>query len=247
MDSQHWYCKEHDRVFKNEYGLEEHYRQSSDHYYCVQCRMLFNIYPGLEKHDHEVHDFCTECDRGFQNQNNLQQHLNSKLHRPSNFACPGLGCNRSFISAGALSLHFESGTCPSGMTRAQLDRLVVRVDRNNVITNPSRLIGGPGGYEAPTNPSSWATKLSWNGMAYECFLCHSEFDTLNSLNQHLQSPAHVERIYRCPNRDCPRSEFGTLSALCQHVERGSCGVRMFKQVRDVMDGLTKRFRTIGFR
>ena len=37
---------------------------------------------------------------------------------------------------------------------------------------------------------SWATDLSWNGVAYECFVCHATFRNLAGLNQHLQSPTH---------------------------------------------------------
>jgi hypothetical protein len=130
------------------------------------------------------------------------------------------------------------------MTRTELDRLVVKFDRNRVITNPSRLIGGPGGYEAPMSTPTWATARSWNGTAFECFLCYSTFNKLDHLNRHLISPAHAERIYRCPKVEC-RSDFGTLSALFQHVEGGSCGVRMFRQVGDVMDSLTRRLRAIA--
>jgi hypothetical protein len=156
--------------------------------------------------------------------------------------CPGRGCNKSFISVAALTLHFESGTCRSGMTHEELDRRVVRADRNHDITNPDRLICGPEGYEPPTT-TSWATERSFNGKVYECFVCHSTFTTLTGLNQHLQSPVHREKIYRCPKEDC-RIEFKTLSALCQHVEGGSCGVRVFRQVQDVMDRLTRGFNML---
>ncbi|KAH8977821.1 hypothetical protein EDB92DRAFT_2056297 [Lactarius akahatsu] len=269
MDDKHWYCREHDRVFKSEPGLHSHYRQSTDHHYCFECEEdfddedelwdhlvddhnacrdchdLFDSYSELQKHDHEVHDYCTECARVFQNQHSLQQHLNSKLHRPSTIACPGRKCKKSFISPAALTLHFESGACRSGMTREQLNRLVVRADRNNYITNPARLIGGPpGGYEPPMTTSAWATELSWNGMEYECFLCHSTFKTIDRLNQHLKSPAHDQKIYRCPKPDC-RVEFVALSALCQHVEGGSCGVRMFRQVQNAMESLTRGFNAIS--
>jgi Zinc-finger of C2H2 type/Zinc finger, C2H2 type len=204
---------------------------------------LFKTRAGLQEHDRDVHVYCTDCQRSFQNQNNLRHHLSSNLHQPNTVVCPGSGCNKSFISPAGLALHFESGACPSGMTRNQLNRLVVRADRNNVITNPTRLLGGPGGYDPPPSATVWATGRSWNGTAFECFLCNATFRTLANLNQHLQSPRHESKIYRCPKSDC-HIEFVTLSGLCQHVEGGSCGVRMFRQVRNVMDSLTRGFNAI---
>ena len=191
-----------------------------------------------------MHLYCTDCSRGFQSESNLRHHLNSRVHRPADVRCPGRGCTKAFVSHAALILHFESGTCPSRMTREQLNRLVVRADTNNYITNPSRLLTGPmGRYEPPAPAVTWATDRSWNGYAYECFLCNRTFDTLVRLNQHLKSPFHEDKIYRCPKSDC-RIEFGTLSGLCQHVEGGSCGVRMFRQVRDVMAGFTRGFNAL---
>jgi hypothetical protein len=132
------------------------------------------------------------------------------------------------------------------MTREQLNRLVVRADTNNYITNPNRLLTGPlGHYEPPAPTVTWATERAWNGSAYECFLCSRTFDTLQRLNTHLQSPRHEEKIYKCPKSDC-RTQFVTLSGLCQHVEGGLCGVGMFRQVRDVMEGLTRGFNALTF-
>ncbi|KAI0249119.1 hypothetical protein BJV78DRAFT_1103694, partial [Lactifluus subvellereus] len=230
--SNHHYCKACSQDFNSEAGLWTHFE--ADHHACRPCFKIFDTHAGLQEHDREVHVYCTDCQRSFQNQNNLRQHLSSKLHRPSTVLCPGRGCNRSFTSPARLVLHFESGTCPSGMTREELNRLVVRADRNNVITNPARLLGGPSGYEPPPSAKVWATDRSWNGEAYECFLCNSTFRTLAGLNQHLQSPFHERKIYRCPKPDC-NIQFAALSALCQHVEGGSCGVRMFRQVRDIME------------
>ena len=199
----------------------------------------FNDYGELQEHDRDVHTYCTDCKRSFQNESNLRHHLNSKLHQPAKHHCPGRGCNKSFVSPAALTLHFESGTCPSRMMREQLNRLVVCADTNNYITNPSRLITGPLGWnEPPPSATTWATELSRNGDVYECFLCNATFRTLAWLNQHLQSPRHEDKIYRCPKADC-RTEFVTLSGLCQHVEGGSCGVRMFRRVRDTMESLTR--------
>ncbi|KAI0249122.1 hypothetical protein BJV78DRAFT_1276310 [Lactifluus subvellereus] len=263
----HWPCDDCDIDFVNFNAREQHYINSRNHHFCVECGLdfynedilwehletehhacqqcctIFDTYEELQEHDREVHVYCTECRRSFQNQNNLRQHLSSKLHQPNTVLCPGRGCNRSFTSPARLVLHFESGACRSGMTRDELNRLVVRADRNNVITNPARLLGGWDGYEPPASAKVWATDLSWNGEAYECFLCNSTFRTLESLNQHLQSPRHESKIYRCPKLDCD-IQFVALSALCQHVEAGSCGVRMFRPVRDAMESLTRGFNAI---
>ncbi|GJJ05992.1 hypothetical protein Clacol_000179 [Clathrus columnatus] len=190
------------------------------------------------------HFYCFACQRFFQNQNNLNQHLNSGLHKQKDYLCPGRNCGRKFVSLAALVLHFESGTCRSGLDRRQLNELVVRQDRNNVITNPSRLIAGSGGVRPSPVSRTWATQRSWNGYAYECFLCNREFRALDSLNRHLQSPIHDAKIYRCPNRICSM-EYSALSALTQHVENGGCGVNRFKEVKDVMDSLTKNLRAIA--
>ncbi|KAH9953393.1 hypothetical protein BC827DRAFT_1248535, partial [Russula dissimulans] len=157
MVDKHWYCRRHDRVFKSESGLQSHYDKSlshnicpvcrddfydvddlrehadEDHHPCQQCNKIFDNYSELQSHDRDVHTYCTDCKRNFQSESNLRHHLNSKVHQPANVRCPGRGCNRCFVSHAALVLHFESGTCPSNMTREQLNRLVVRADTNNYI------------------------------------------------------------------------------------------------------------------
>src|SRR5260221_9401018 len=206
---------------------------------------LFDSYSDLQEHDRDKHNYCPDCQRVFENSSNLRHHLSSKKPQPATVRCPGRGCNRAFVSHGALVLHVESGTCPSGMTREKLNRLVVRADKSNYITNPDRLLTGPlGHFEPPAAKATWATERSWNGEAYECFLCNSEFKTLERLNQHLQSPRPEDKIYRCPKPDC-RTEFVTLSGLCQHVEGGTCGVRVFKRVRDAMESLTRGFNALS--
>jgi hypothetical protein len=204
----------------------------------------FDDYAELQAHDRDVHTYCTDCKRIFQNESNLRHHLNSKLHQPAKFRCPGRGCIKSFVSPSAVTHHLESGTCPSRMTREQLNRTVVCADTNNYITNPSRLVTGPLGWnEPPPSVTTWATERSRNGDMYECFLCNARFRTLAQLNQHLNSPRHDEKIYICPKTDC-RTEFVTLSGLWQHVEGGSCGVVMFRSVRNTMESLTRGFNML---
>jgi hypothetical protein len=214
------YCNPCERNFPHDRALVQHYTHSNNHHY------------------------CWECDRHFQSESNLHSHMNSRLHQPANVPCPGRGCNRCFVSPSALTSHFENGVCPSGITQDKLDRFVTRADTNNYITNPNRLLTGPLGWNEPPAPTTvWATNRSWNGVAFQCFLCNSTYRQLAHLNQHLQSPYHQNKIYRCPKPDCG-DEFALLSGLCQHVERGSCGVRMFRQVRDTMEVFTRGFNML---
>ena len=75
-----------------------------------------------------------------------------------------------------------------------------------------------------------ATSASWNGDFYECYLCHREFTSLNALNQHLASPAHKQKIYHCPSRQCDK-DFVSLAALFNHLESESCGAVRFEKVQ----------------
>ncbi|OBZ74562.1 hypothetical protein A0H81_05647 [Grifola frondosa] len=126
-----------------------------------------------------------------------------------------------------------------------LEPLVAQTDKNNIITNPSRLIRGPDGQNAPPRSAvtdMWATERSWNGYCYECCLCHRTYASLTALNAHLRSPAHADKIYRCPRQanGCG-AEFKTLSAFWQHMESGQCGVCRFRrEIDSVMDSLTSR-------
>lgn len=172
----------------------------------------------------------------------LSQHMRSSKHVSKDVQCPMDGCGMMFTSPAMLALHLDQGNCVSGMNHRKVNEYVVRYDRNNVITNPSRLIGGPSG-EATT--SYVATDRSWNGNAFECYLCNRDFTQLAHLNQHLNSPRHQEKIYRCPRSDCPK-EFSTLSAIMQHVESQSCEAYRFRAVQDLWKGLNSNLRTIGY-
>ena len=161
---------------------------------------------------------------------------------PKRYRCPGEQCTRAFTTHADLIAHWESGTCPSGVTRNAVNRAVVSADRGRVITDGRRLIQGPdGGYAPRAHAETWATQGSWNGSAFECVLCHKTFARLPHLNAHLQSPAHADKLYKCPTMfDGCGMQFRTLSGVVQHVENGSCGVRRFQnQIRDVMDDLTR--------
>jgi len=136
----------------------------------------------------------------------------------------------------------ESGTCASGIDRDGVNRIVRQYDKNNVITDPSRMItAGDSGQQS----RFYATSRAWNGMGYECYLCHNTYGTLAALNQHLASPRHQDQIYICPLSTC-RIRFRTLSGLCQHIESESCGVSKFRAVQNTMENLIGNMKRIAF-
>ncbi|KAF8510581.1 hypothetical protein BU17DRAFT_77664 [Hysterangium stoloniferum] len=223
----HFYCQYCNEHYDNRDDLHVHFEDA--HYFCSGCSKVFKNEAGLHEHNRQSHYYCAECCRLFRSQSNLDGHLNSSTHKPKSVMCPGRNCGRGFVSMSALILHFESGTCPSGMTRAELNR------------NVARLITGPEVVQ------TWATERSWNGYAYECFLCHGTFGALRSLNAHLQSPRHQAKIYRCPNRAGCGTKFSVLSSLTQHVKSGKCGVNRFREVQNAMDALVNGVKRLGMR
>ncbi|KAI0320974.1 hypothetical protein OF83DRAFT_1168819 [Amylostereum chailletii] len=270
LDEEHWFCQDHNKarlVFDNEKGLKEHYVQSSEHAYCQHCDTHYRTHDGLFQHAQQSHfactscrsfyathvrliahkkqqhHYCSSCDRIFESASNLASHLASSKHTPRTIRCPARGCERAFPTMSALIAHAESDSRAGGLTRAYVNRYIVERDRTNLITNPSRLIGGPGGYRPPTTTTMWATDRSWNGWEWECVLCHRTFAAKDALNKHLQSPRHAEKIYRCPGTSC-RAEFAALSALVRHVEDEGCDVKRFVQVQGAIDGLVHGMRAL---
>lgn len=95
-------------------------------------------------------------------------------------ACPF--CKAAFATATGVAHHVESGSCPKArnVNRDELYKLIRSKDPEGLISK--KLIGwtGSGTYEA--------TGSSWNGQAYECYLCDRSFNQVHGLNQHLNSP-----------------------------------------------------------
>lgn len=172
-----------------------------------------------------------ECRRVFKDGETLAKHLDTNsIHIGRTIFCPGWECLKAFAYSSALIQHLESGGCPSRMNRHEVNHITVRLDAGNVITNPARLLAGPGGYVPPDIVSSWATERSRNPATgrYDCAVCSKDFRRLKDLQNHLDSPVHDVEIYRCPKawQGC-EAEFRTLSALCQHVEGGVCEAGRF--------------------
>ncbi|KAI0743128.1 hypothetical protein C8Q80DRAFT_1192899 [Daedaleopsis nitida] len=247
----HAYCQYCDEHFDDFDDLHEHYEE--EHHWCDLCNKFFQSEFGLHEHRRQSHAdrYCVPCKRMFRNPHNLLQHENSSIHRGLQFACPMKGCDRWFVSLSALVLHLEAGTCTSGMTRKMLDELIARYDKRHIITNPDRLLTGPGGTSRARTQvtDEWATERAWNGRAYECYLCHKTFATLLALNAHLRSPAHADKMYHCPTAfgGCG-TEFRTMSAFCQHMENAKCGAHRFRStIEDYVRGLPDmRQKLVGY-
>ncbi|KAK7464318.1 hypothetical protein VKT23_006486 [Stygiomarasmius scandens] len=238
----HFYCQYCNELFSSFGWLENHYEE--EHSYCRKCQKVFKNETGLHQHlrQSENHHYCAGCKRDFQSASNLNSHLNSSVHQARTVSCPFRGCGQMFITRSHLVLHLESGKCSSGVDRATVNRFVRQYDKNNIITDPSRLLTGPN--SDPYSDTRYsATAQSWNGRAYECYLCHKEHPTLAGLNQHLASPRHQDKIYLCPLSTC-RQRFPTLSGLCQHIESQKCGVAKFRAVQNALDDVMGRMRLL---
>ena len=263
-----WYCPTHHADFDTRVGLKEHWVQSLDHdycqhcdihfedeedlhihfdenhYWCSSCNKFFINQKGLEEHYRQSprHHYCVPCKRHFVSASNLAAHLNSSIHTPKNYMCPAKGCGLKFVSQSAVVLHLEAGTCKSGIDRAKLNKFVRENDRNNLVTDPSRLLTGG---NMDRDVKYYATDAAWDGYAYECYLCYGTYRSLAALNQHLASPRHQEKIYICRWDSC-KTRFTTLSALCQHIESERCGISKFGPARRAMDGFVRSTARITY-
>ncbi len=132
-------------------------------------------------------------------------------------------------------MHIESGC--HGITRHQLTYAVHHKLKVAPLISVGRRIEGASQPRRLIQYS--ANERSFNGSAYECYLCHDTFKTLDRLNQHFNSPVHDDTEFRCPQ--C-RKEFKVISGLVQHIESGSCGIARFKEVTRHFENLTHQFR-----
>ena len=130
-----------------------------------------------------------------------------------------------------MSHHLETGSCSRApnINRDTIHDALQSRDPHGVITK--KQLEWHSEYEV--------TDSSWNGYGYECYLCANVYDTLRDLNKHVNSGAHREKIYHCPNRSCS-TEFVSLGGLFNHLESETCGFMKFEKVRkrvgDVLDG-----------
>jgi hypothetical protein len=167
--------------------------------------------------------------------------MNSSTHRRNGpISCPF--CKRGFTTATGVTHHLEAGSCPQArsLNRDTILNEIRRRDPNHMITKKLITYGD-------TSSSITATSASYNRNSdlYECYLCHKGFRELKSLNSHVNSPTHREKVYHCPGRACGK-EFRALAPLFNHLESETCGAVRFDAVQRNVGGILSGKRLIGF-
>jgi hypothetical protein len=210
---------------------------------CISCPASFETQLGLDEHRAHAHPICVLCPRPrqFQNANNLRQHMRSVTHTSKNVACVMHGqCSAGFVSMSAMVSHLESGGCPSGLTRGDIDIMVMDADVNGLTADPLRIV-------APHTRSEYLSTLTstWNGGSFVCYLCYQMFPALHSLKTHLSSLYHTgSYIYRCPAHECG-AEFKIFSALMRHIEDTADRVHQYTYVIQAIQDVVDQFVDYG--
>ncbi|KZL85925.1 zinc finger protein [Colletotrichum incanum] len=206
-------------------------------YECALCDYCFDNDQDKLDHERGEHLHCSTCGRDFQSWNNIHQHLKSRVHRGSNMSCPFCGVNRT--SATGVVHHLERGSCPNApLDRDSLYLAVHRRDPDGILSK--KLLEFHGSTQYSASEEAYNYRLN----AYQCYLCGNLYAKLNSLNQHLASPAHQQAYYHCPNRICGR-EFTTLGATMNHLESESCGFMRFEAVQSSVGRILDSRRMIS--
>jgi hypothetical protein len=139
-----------------------------------------------------------------------------------------------FASPSAVAMHIESGK--HKITRHQV---TVAVHKLGIVPTISveRRLEGP--IAPPVSIITYiATKKSFNGSSYGCYLCRSTHSSLRGLNAHLNSPVHDPDEFKCPK--C-KAQFKLVSGLTQHIESGACAIAKLKEVQSHFRNLTDQF------
>ncbi|KAJ5482300.1 Zinc fingerC2H2 [Penicillium sp. IBT 31633x] len=196
---------------------------------CETCTMKFHTQRAANDHmeiQGHYKNYCSDCDRHFRNENCLRQHLNSKTHRGTNVACPF--CRTGFVTATGVAHHLERGACPRApmLNRDKIHRIIQQLDPTGIVCNKQIA------WYDEEDVHYTATPHAFNGGFWVCYICKKCFNMKKSLESHLNSPVHKEKIYHCLNRGCPK-EFVSLASLFNHLESESCGFIRFEGVQRI--------------
>lgn len=232
-----WECETCPTRFREERMADQH-MEDKDHwsypYECETCTYIFRTADDRDDHQqdegHYSHLHCTDCNRYFSSEQDLKQHLNSRVHRGQNMACPF--CRATFTTASGVSHHLERSACPNArnLDRQTIHRAIRQRDTQGVITE--RLLE----WHENDRHAQWDPASAWDGHGYRCYLCEKAFNSPLALRQHITSPVHQQKLYHCPNGRCGAKKFTTLAALFNHLESESCGYVKFEAVQKNVNG-----------
>lgn len=231
-DVSQFHCCDCDRDFCDEMSLNQHLR---DKVHEKQPAALVGF-------------ICKPCGRSFRDSRALSQHMNSVRHKPlvEELKCvTGGHCERGFTSPSAMLHHLESGSCPSGLYRRKINRLIREKDVGGIITSQA---DGPGGIisdgEDSSSSDSWSfdddgSEVSSPGSDRSGVLVHTPNSSTQgggtvalfsspggaltpvsdgqlSIGMEVLSLAEGER--KCPLCPATRTRtFGSSGALLQHL------------------------------
>ncbi|KAJ5794296.1 transcriptional regulator family: C2H2 zinc finger [Penicillium paradoxum] len=242
-------CETCSREFESQSAANQH-MNSKGHWLptvpCETCTMKFQTQHSADNHMESLghyKNYCRECDRRFKNENCLRQHLNSKIHRGTGISC--FFCPAKFVTPSGVSHHLETGACPQAptMNRDMIHRMIQQLDPNGIICKKQI------GWHDEENVQYLVTQHAFNGHNWVCYICKKCFNAPKSLESHLNSSVHKEKVYHCLKRGCPK-EFVSMASLFSHLESESCGYIRFEGVqqvhRQLNDAIMGRRMITGF-
>ncbi|EJC99645.1 uncharacterized protein FOMMEDRAFT_160070 [Fomitiporia mediterranea MF3/22] len=195
------------------------------HFVCRTCDKIFTTSDRYTKHNESKHHYCRPCDKVFLSQNNLEQHRLSSTHAPRLITCLENTCGKKVSSLSGLISHVEGGYCSLRITQKDVDAFITQYDDQNVIMKPKRDTAESNGTSNPSKSKSATVDY-----------CR------NSHNKH-----HLlEKAYHCPMHNCD-IQFIARSALCEHIERGSCEVNKPRVLEKVLDCLERGMQAVALR
>ncbi|KAF9459149.1 hypothetical protein BDZ94DRAFT_1268915 [Collybia nuda] len=222
-------CRSCSRQLRSVDSLFNHCYSTGHIFGCKPCRKRFYTANSLSQHLRDSSAHAYKGKRG-----KAQNHRSSPSSKGKKFNC--LFCSKEFDSPSAVAMHIESGY--HNVTRHQVTAAIHKL-RIVPTISVNRRLKGP--ISPPTTIVTYsATRSAFNGVAYECCLCHHTFRTRQSLNSHLNSPAHDANEFKCPGAKCGHS-FKLVSGLIQHIESGACRLARFKEIQGRFESLTNRF------
>lgn len=244
------FCKLCGKTLKTLHALREHRQAAhSTQFHCCMCDRNFVDETALRQHlAHKIHpakkeqpsNTCSQCSKVFSSQKNLKHHENSIAHKPlARLTCFNEACRSLFNCPSALLHHLESGNCPSGWTRRNMNAVLHKHDVDRVLTTgvislQTSTASAVEGISAPASTSEIGvtTPSDWSNMGSD-----EDFEVLSvrTTDDHYGQPASTV--------DNPRSGAGALGE--DYASRPTCTLclitgkeRTFKSMTALGDHLS---------